>query len=237
MAVAYRNSSSYVSTQNNNFTIAVPSGTTTNDITIIVVYPWWATDVFTATPVTVTGGNGTWYTGYTYEGADPGSGIQVVYLAWKRATSADSGTYSVAINTSPTTTVWTAAHAISFSGVDTGITDVYETVDRQTVSSGTANAAVSVTTANSDPIILHNELSYNPGAHTPPTNWTEVQDPTDLMALSYRLPAATGTYATTGATGTHASGGSTSVLFAIKGAGAAPPAGDTWTWQYGSTIG
>jgi hypothetical protein len=182
MAVAYRSSSHAANEQNNNKTINVPSGTTTNDITIVIACTWWTSVAWQNNYWSVSGGNGSWNQCYSYSGADPGGGQQLIEIFWKRATSADTGTYSATLDATMST--WNEVAAVTFSGVDTGITDIFETSNRNTGTGVTAMPSVSVTTANSDPIILWHTWLYDYGAVTPPTNWTEAVDASESIAVA-----------------------------------------------------
>lgn len=217
MAVAYRSSSRRANALvTAPQSLTVPSGTTTDDITIVCISVWNEGGTHT-----LTGGNGTWSKFREYSYATT-TGTQYLSFWWKRATGADSGSYTFG---GWSGSQWIEACAISFSGISNTTTNPVEAEHHQD-NTGTNNyPTVSVTTADSDPMLVFLGEQYTPGASTPPTNWTEVQDGSETLALSYRLPAASGTYSTSGGTGSVANNDDKSAhLIAISttGAGGSP---------------
>lgn len=213
MATGIRSSTRAASALGSTHTIAAPSGATTNDIVLVFCSVYDSADV-----PAVSGGTGTWSTpvllGVT-------AGDQRDYYAWKRATGAESGNYTIS---SYGTDKWVEAGAVAVTGVDSGVSAPVEDVDFA-ANTGTAFPAVSVTTTDGDPCLLWWSEKYNGGANvTPPTGFTELQDGGEINSLSYRLPGAAGTYSTSGGTGSTASDDKSASLLAIKSgsAGASP---------------
>lgn len=118
------------------------------------------------------------------------------HLFWKRATGADSGTYSF----SWTGAVWRVADCIRISRVirwgdpfDVGAGLPVGGVDNGSVNN-TPN--LSLTTLGPDRLLVWFGTSFSEFAWTPPTNFTERTDNADTISFATR------DFATAGATGT-----------------------------------
>lgn len=197
MATGIRGSSRTAIAQVASATLAAPSGTATDDITIVYANCWNA-----AATWAISGGNGTW-TKFLDTSYATDSGTTYLAAWWKRATGTDSGNYTISGWSS---SQWVETVAVSISGIPSSVTTPVEAHQfSATSSAGTAFQAVSVTTTGTDPCLVWIGDTYASDADTPPTGWTEQQDGSECLSLATRLPGAAGTYATTGATGSHGS--------------------------------
>lgn len=161
--------------------VPVPSGVAANDIIVVWLYKENANAV---TPPS----------GFTQK-ASQAATDHSAYLFWKRATGADSGTYSF----SWTGSNWREADSLRISGCittgdpfDTGTGAVVTNVNN---TAGTASPAVSLTTTDVDRLLVWGATSFAGGAWTPPGTFTERTD------ISSDTTTATKTLAVAGASG------------------------------------
>lgn len=206
MAVGFRSSSASGTAANfaTSVAIPVPTGAATDDVALLAVYLWEATDP------TVT-----WPTGFTEKTATVSGNVKLK-VAWKRLTAGDTGNYTP----SWTGEQWTMGHCVLITGaITTG--DPVEATNTATTTSATV-ASTTLTTAT-EPFLGHFVANDDPtGTGTPPTFYTEVQDG-DYLKSNYRIPATTGSHTASG--GTLSSSALHLVhLLAVKPAGAAAPA-------------
>lgn len=158
--------------------VAVPSGVAVNDIIVVHLY------LEASRTVTVPGDFA------PLDGNPNATAQQWEYVYWKRATAADSGTYSFSWPGSTTRT----GRAYRIPGVVVSGTP-FETPSRAARSSnGTVTPAVSTTTTGPDRLLLWLATNFQAGTWTPPSGLTEITD-------SGEITAAYGTQATAGATG------------------------------------
>jgi hypothetical protein len=170
--------------------LAVPAGVAANDIIVIPIY--------VDTGVTITG-----YAAGFVEAPNspvaipPGGGQHSVHVVWKRATGADSGTYTFTLSAS----TFRAGSAIAYSGcVTTGSPwDTVGGVPTASTATATTNSTVSpplsYTTAGPNRKLFYVSSNWASGAWTPPTGMTELMDAGDHVHTADDLDAATaGTY-------------------------------------------
>lgn len=188
-APAYGSAGTYLTSASGQTTanVAVPSSVAADDIIIVFLYK-------------ENGNTVTMPSGFTEVGTAPNTGDQWHHAFWKRATGADSGTY----NFSWTGSVWRAATATRYTGCvtsgtpyDTG-TGAPDTASR--ASSGTTTPAVSLTTEGADRLLVWSASTFNPGAWTPPSGFTERVDASDMLTVATKAQATAG--ATGSVTGT-----------------------------------
>ena len=128
----------------------------------------------------------------------------------ERLTGTDTGSYSFTW----TGKKWSSGHAVAVSGaVSSG--DPFEAVNRASSASGNAFPVTTVTTTSA-PLLLWIGRNDEPtSAHTPPADFTEIQD-RDCTTLAYRRATAPGTFSARGATYTGTANPLQAVLLAIR---------------------
>lgn len=193
------------SNQTGTVTIAVPASVATDDVLVIAVYRE------NSNVITITG-----FT--AKDTASPTNHKLSVF--WKRATGADSGTYSLSLGAG---TVWTTAACLRISGcVASGDPfDTTTTAIDNTITTGTP--AVSLTTSSIDTLLVFAGTNFGGGAWTPPASMTERTDISDDLETATLAQAAAG--ATGSKTASVAGGGGSSsawlgALLPIGGAAA-----------------
>jgi hypothetical protein len=169
---------------------AVPAGVAADDIIVIPMYLDGTTTI-TAMP-----------TGFTEAPNSPVlsngvGGNHSLHVAWKRATGADSGTYSFTLSASQ----YCTGSALSYSGCATtgnpwdtvaGTPTASTAVDN---TNSTTTPALSYTTAGADRKLFFAATNWTGGAWTPPSGFTERMDAGDHVHTAADLDEATaGTY-------------------------------------------
>lgn len=190
--MAYRSSSANTGVTVNP-SVSVPAGVAADDIVILVVSVDNVAEVFAS---------GDYPAGFSeLAEVDVTTDGQTVAVAWKRATGADSGSYTFANHA--TALEW-ACEAFVFSGRDTA--------NPPTLTSASSNAAnaspvsvnaATITALTGDDLLWISAPDVNAtgigSGHTPPSGYTERQD----VELGFtNLSGATKDNATAGATGT-----------------------------------
>lgn len=171
-------------------TIAIPSGTITNDV-IVIAMQWY----FSA-PTTVT-----WPSGFTQVGTLTsivnGAGTDVYSWAWKRSSSGEgSGNYTVSWSGANN---WNQGFACAVRGTVTS-GNPYEDAQISTDTAVTSESAVSVTTTANDfllHIIATDGENNTAGTYTPPTGYTQIISGPQIGA-SYLIDSGGGTRTASG---------------------------------------
>lgn len=138
--------------------------------------------------------------------------VHAGHIFWKRATGADTGTYTF---TWTTGAVWRSGVAVRFTGVVAVGATPFNFVN-SAVDSGapTVSPAVSGTTTLTDCLLVWFCASFSTNAFTPPTNFTERVDATtdncSVATRDWSAPAASGAV-----TGTTAAGAKVAWLVAL----------------------
>jgi hypothetical protein len=175
--VAYRSSSTKSTDGTSTISVGVPAGVAANDIIVIIAskdgtpnatgaFPSGFTSFFTNTACTVDG--------------------QKVTCGWKRASGADSGSYTFGAP-GDTGTDW-ICQAFAFSGRDTTNAPVASTANVQNTgqSSPVTDNANGVTAVAGDDLLWLSApdatVSGGVTGHTPPTSYTERQDATSAFS-------------------------------------------------------
>jgi hypothetical protein len=169
---------------------AVPASVAANDIIIVPIYLDSATVTVTAFP-----------TGFALHPDFPytASGIMNhrVMLAWKRATGADSGTYTFTLSSS----LYSAGAALRYTGCKlTGtpfdVPSGGDTPLAQDTTNGTVTPGVNVTTLGAFRTLLHIGTNWTGGTWTAPSaggTWNKRMDGNDhIHILSDRALASAG---------------------------------------------
>jgi len=219
---AYRSSSSNSGTSTTR-SCTVPPGVAADDIIIIML---------SADGTSSTATNGTVPTGFTafFNNTDVTADSQTVSSAWKRATGADSGSYSFGTSTGAGSN-W-MCQAVVLSGRDTGNPPVAGTSSIQNTgqSSPVTVSANGVTALSGDDLVWFS--APDPTAtgvvtgHTPPSSYTERQDANNgwtsmsIATLDAASAGATGTISGTLTLSSNTSG-YLSLLIRIPAAGGA----------------
>lgn len=175
MAVGYRSSSTTAATDAYGSTCAVPvpAGAAAGDIAVVGLVRWEASNPAVTPP-----------TGFT-QITQAVNGNEKLALFWKRLTAADSGTYTFS---------WTGSQyaggqcVLITGGLATGdpVGSVFNTA------TATSATIPTTTVTTTDPSFLAHFVSHEDNrTHTPPTNFTEVQDGS-YLAANYRIPGASG---------------------------------------------
>lgn len=191
--------------------IPVPSGVAADDIIILQLYMEGTMAVMPPTDFTAIPGSPIIVAS--------GSSIHRQHVMWKRATGADSGTYSPTWSGSS----FSIGVATRFTGCVTSgspLDGTPSTASRTT--NGTTTPAVSLTTTGPDRLLVFGATGYGPYTFTPPTNFTERVDTAEALTLATRdwaTAAASGNVSATQSTGT----GQTAWLLALIGASAVGP--------------
>jgi hypothetical protein len=175
--LAYRSSSTKSTDGTSTVSVGVPAGVATDDIIVIIAskdgaanatgaVPSGFTSFFTNTACTVDG--------------------QKVTAGWKRATGADSGSYTFGAP-GDAATDW-ICQAFAFSGRDTGNPPVAGTANVQNTgqSSPVTDNANGVTALSGDDLLWlsapDSTVSAGVTGHTPPASYTERQDGTSAFS-------------------------------------------------------
>ena len=201
MAITYRSSSTTGTGVNvTSRAPTVPSGAAAGDVVIVVLNRWLGGS---NPAVTMPAG----FTKLAFQALSSDSAGKIDVF-WKRLTGADAGSYTF----SWTGSMWSTAHAIALIGTKTAgdpVSGIWHTW------SGTAGTfgTTTVTTAY-DPCLIWAAYNDTAGTHTPPTNFTEVQD-VDIGALAYRIPGASGVHTAPAATASTSSPAA-AVLVAVE---------------------
>lgn len=182
---------------------AVPAGTAANDVVIVTLY--------LETTAAVTPASG--FAEIPTAPAATGTQAHTFRQFWKRATGADSGSYTFS---------WTGAayrDAVAVRYTDCVLNGTpYELVavaNRDTTTVGTT-PAVSLTTTYSNRLVVWSGSNFTTGAWTPPTNFTERVDAVETISVATRAMPAPG--ANTSVTGTCAgNGASCAWILALRG--------------------
>lgn len=146
------------------FQVAVPSGTTVDDIIVVVAFVD-STGAVTAMPP-----------GFAIAPNSPISpGNHSLYVMWKRATAPDVGTYDFTLNAS----VYRNVSAYRYSGC-IPLGDPWDaTASATDAANGTASPPVSLVTTVSDALVVWNATNWAGGSWTPPTGFAERRDSGD----------------------------------------------------------
>jgi hypothetical protein len=163
-------------------TIAVPTGVAANDVLVFVAYHETAT--------------GPAITGFTNKTTYTASSHYITVL-WKRATGADSGTYTITL---PGTSSWVTAACLRVSGCITSGDPWDFTPVTATASSGTASAAVTGTTVTADTLLVYAGTNLSGGAWTAPSGMTERSDTSDNLTTDTLAQAVAGSTGSKSAT-------------------------------------
>lgn len=189
-----------------NIALVVPTGTAANSIILAYIY------VEDDTAIT---GVPTGFTQKAFAENNTASNAHRLYVYWKRATGADSGSYTF---TFAAAVSWRSGVAVRIEGAittgdpfDTG-TGAVQTA--ATTTNATAAPAVSLTTTAADTLLVYSASNFNGGAtYTPPTSFTENLD-TEEITIATLAKGAAGATGSLSATAS-ASGAQCSVLGAI----------------------
>lgn len=196
--------------------IPVPAGMAANELALVFLYV--ETDAAITLP-----------TGFTQAALAENNMVTKehrLYLSWKRATGADTGTYTF----SWTGSAWRSGYAMRVSGaITTG--DPFDTGTGATVTGvttlvDTVPPALSLTTTQADTLLVYGAVGYDgPNTWTPPTGMTERADAENQLAatLAQAAAAGTGNLQGTYSAATALSAFLGAVLSPVTAAGAAPP--------------
>lgn len=174
--------------------IAVPAGVTSGQIVLAFLYIE-STTAITTVP-----------SGFTECAASPiaatGLGLHSLHVYWKRASGADSGTYTFGW----TGSIYREGVAERYTGCVTS-GDPWDTGagapnSAQRSSDATATPAVSLTTQGADRKLVWAGTNFAGGAGTPPSGWTERADGTSDLWTADKDQAVAG--ATGSITGSNA---------------------------------
>jgi hypothetical protein len=143
--------------------LAVPSGVVANDIIVITLFADGGST--TVTPPS----------GFAHAENSPvtGAGNHSLNILWKRATGADSGTYTASLSAS----VYREGAAHRYTGaVTSGAPFDAGTGSASTTTSGTVTPAVSTTTLGANRKVLFAATDWSGGSWTPPALYAERMD-------------------------------------------------------------
>ena len=209
MAIAFGNAGTgLVYGSRTNSAVPVPSGVAANDIVLIHLYQDDST-------VTLTPPSG--FTEVTFSPTPATtSPTQSQHVYWKRATGADSGSYTFTHATSNT-----QAEATRWTGCITTGTPLEVLGSAQRASSGATTPAVSGTTTNANEMLVFTGSIYTSPTWTPPTGFTEAID-FESLTVDYKAQASAGATGSITATAS-ASNAQTATLIALLPAGGSTP--------------
>jgi hypothetical protein len=163
----------------------VPAGVANNKILLVHFY--------LEPTVTITG----LPSGFTEVGSGISNSAHGQRVFWKRATGADSGTYTFTHGST-----WTEAAATSYTGATLTGSPIDTTGTAQRGTSGTVTPPVSLTTTGSDRLIVWGgtvTFASGTGGWTPPSGYTERVDAAlELSVATLAQPVAGSTGAITG---------------------------------------
>lgn len=173
------------------FNFPVPAGVAADEVVVILMY----TEMNTSATIT-------WPAGFTQLAmADNTTSGHRLYCAWKRASGADSGNYTVTFSIS---TNFTGGVAMRISGCVTSGDpfSIPSPAAGVTTSNQTAAPALSVTTTFADTLLLYFDSSFSQGSSwTPPTGMTEQRDGDSglwsVNSLAKSTPGSTGSLSAT----------------------------------------
>ena len=186
--MAFRSSSLLAGAGTNGAAVPVPTGATNLDIAVVGLY---IEDTITITPPLGFTLKADLRTSATLRGG------LVVY--WKRLTGADSGTYSFTWTGTP----WRGANCGLWSGRATSGDPFDGTVGTAESTVGVTTLNVSTSPAGSNGDAVGFWTSFNGGtSFTPPTNYTERADNSDVMCLDSRDAVTSGSTGSISATAT-----------------------------------
>lgn len=164
--------------------IPVPSGVAADDVVLVHLY------LETTAAVTAPSD----FTELSPFPSATGAKPQTVRTFWKRAIGADSGTYGF----SWTGSAWRDGVATRWTGCITTGSPIDAQTSAARSSSGTTTPAVSLTTTGADRRLVWSGSSWDGGAWTPPSGWTEHVDSGALGIASLAQAAAGSTASITG---------------------------------------
>lgn len=162
-APAFQSAGTYAQTAGGNpatsISVPVPAGVAAGDVIEIHIF----TDT---TTVTITAP-----AGFTESPDSPATIVanQKASVYWKRASGADSGSYSVTFSGSS----FAEAVAIRYSGCIASGTPYDVSTSTTDSASGTVTPAVSVTTNGADRLIVHKGTDWSGGVWTPGAGFTD----------------------------------------------------------------
>lgn len=191
MAVAYRSSSTSGPTdsQTNPRVITKPAGTLTDEIVLVAIEFWSATNpAITVTPPAL-------FTQIVNVGPlSGGGGFIWLKCFWKKIVAGEGASWSFPF-TGGDGSPWNLGQAISISGADTSASPI-DAVNTATTST-TAEPAPSITATDADFLAYFVSRAQAGSQTTPPTSHTEVQD-ANVLSTSYRILTAPGTFSPSG---------------------------------------
>lgn len=159
--------------------LPVPSGVASGDVVLVYLY---LEDTGAVTPPA----------GFTEVVFSPApettSPVSRQRVWWKRATGADSGTY-----TFTHTSTWTSGGALRLTGAVASGTPVEVLASAQRAAAGTVTPTLSATTAAGDRLLVFGATVRNSSEWSPPSGFTEQFDPAgDELLIATKAQAAAG---------------------------------------------
>lgn len=134
---------------------AVPASVAANDVIVVSYYSEDAVGTITAPG------------GFTVKTDTIVTGNHRLVIAWKRATGADTGTYSF----TTTNAAWREGGAVRYTGVvQSG--DPFDVTSTNQAQTGTTTPAVSVTTTQADTLLVWAMSNFNGGTAAAPSGYT-----------------------------------------------------------------
>ncbi len=155
--------------------VPVPSGVATNDIIFVFLYLEANRTVTVPSGFTLLGG------------ANQATTNQWTYVFWKRATGADSGTYSFTF-----TSTYRVAVALRVTGAVTTGSPIDAFSKNGETTSGASTPPVSLTTTGADRLLLWFGSDFSLGSWTPPSGFTERVDTGSEIGVASSTQAAAG---------------------------------------------
>lgn len=134
---------------------AVPASVAANDVIIVTYYSEDTTGTVTAPG------------GFAVKTDTIVTGNHRLVIAWKRASGADTGTYSF----TTTNAAWREGGAVRYTGVVTS-GDPFDVTSTNQATSGTTTPAVSVTTTVADTLLVWAMSNFNGGTASAPSGYT-----------------------------------------------------------------
>lgn len=192
-----------------NSAVPVPASVAANDVILAIFHQ----DVSSSnTLVTITAATG--FTAVTFSPAlqTTISEQTGLYLFWKRATGADSGTYSFTH-----TSTSTEAVAIRYTGCVTTGTPLEVLGSALSNTAVSTSPAVSGTTTQTNEMLVYAQNTWGTGAATPPTGFGERYDGASDLEVADKVQASAG--ATGSVSGTRPSGEGSAFLVGLLAPG------------------
>jgi hypothetical protein len=205
--------------------VAVPSGVASGDIIVAYLFGQDATR-------TCTGPDGSWSHAPNSPVTMATGGAHRLHVMWRRATGADSGTYTFTFSTSD----WREGVAVRYTGcLASG--DPWDTSNTATLTSTGGvftTPAVSLTTTGVDELLVFSATSWAGCSYTPPTGFAERFDAQGAGGSDAGVTVADLAQSAAGGSGTvqatmSAIGTACAFLGALKPAEAVAPRGDVVT--------